>query len=87
MLSVLLELQNAIEQRLNNNEVDGITQTAYFYNGQVVPSIMIDNVREMGNYVQIDVAIASDYYCKYRERRIYENMNSSDSANVHDRDF
>ena len=80
-------LQNAIEQRLNNNEVDGITQTAYFYNGQVVPSIMIDNVREMGNYVQIDVAIASDYYCKYRERRIYENMNSSDSANVHDRDF
>ena len=80
-------LQNAIEQRLNNNEVDGITQTAYFYNGQVVPSIMIDNVREMGNYVQVDVAIASDYYCKYRERRIYENMNASNTADVHDHDF
>lgn len=80
-------LQNAIEQRLNNNEIDGITQTAHFYNGQVFPAIMVDNVREMGNYVQIDIAIASDYYCKYRERRIYESMNSSDFATVHDRDF
>ena len=80
-------MQNAIEQRLNNNEIDGITQTAYFYNGQVFPAIMVDNVREMGNYVQVDVAIASDYYCKYRERRIYENMASGNSSSIYDRDF
>jgi hypothetical protein len=80
-------LQNALEQRLNNNELDGITQTAYFYNGQIFPAIMVDNVREMGNYVQIDIAIASDYYCKYRERRIYESLSSSNSSNIYDRDF
>ena len=80
-------LQNAIEQRLNNNEIDGITQAAHFYNGQVFPAIMVDNIREMGNYVQVDVAIASDYYCKYRERRIYENMASGNSSSIYDRDF
>ncbi len=80
-------LQNAIEQRLNNNEVEGITQTAFFYNGQVFPSIMVDNIRDLGNYIQINVAIASEYYCKYRERRIYENMNSSVCQKINDRDF
>ena len=80
-------LQNAIEQRLNNNEIDGITQAAHFYNGQVFPAIMVDNIREMGNYVQVDVAIASDYYCKYRERRIYENIASGNSSSIYDRDF
>lgn len=80
-------LQNAIEQRLNNNELEGITQTIFFYNGQAYPSIMIDNVKDLGNYVQIDVAIASEFYCKYRERRIYNNMNQSSSTKPHDKDF
>lgn len=80
-------LQNAIEQRLNNNELEGITQTIFFYNGQAYPSIIIDNVQDLGNYVQIDVAIASEFYCKYRERRIYNNMNQSISTKPHDKDF
>jgi len=85
--SIVGIIQNAIEQRLNNNEIEGITQMAFFYNGQVYPSIMIDNVQDLGNYVQIDMAIASDFYCKYRERRIYNNMNQSGSIKLHDKDF
>lgn len=85
--SIIGILQNAIEQRLNNNEVEGITQTAYFYNGQVYPSIMVDNVQDLGNYVQIDIAIASEYYCKYRERRIYNNMNQTGIIKPKDKDF
>lgn len=85
--SIIGILQNAIEQRLNNNEVEGITQTIFFYNGQAYPSIMIDNVQDLGNYVQIDVAIASEFYCKYRERRIYNNMNQSTAIRPKDKDF
>lgn len=85
--SIIGILQNAIEQRLNNNEVEGITQTAFFYNGQVYPSIMVDNVQDLGTYVQIDVAIASEYYCKYRERRIYNNMNQTGIIKPMDKEF
>ena len=85
--SVIGMLQNAIEQRLNNNEVEGITQTAFFYNGQVYPSIMVDNVQDLGTYVQIDIAIASEFYCRYRERRIYNNMNQTGVSKPKDKDF
>lgn len=80
-------LQNAIEQRLNNNEIEGITQSAFFYNGQTYPSIMVDNVRDVGSYIQVDLAIASEYYCKYRERRIYNNMAQSNSGRPQDKYF
>lgn len=85
--SIIGILQNAIEQRLNNNEVEGITQTDYFYNGQVYPSIMVDNVQDLGNYIQIDIAISSEYYCKYRERRIYNNMNQTGIIKPKDKEF
>lgn len=80
-------LQNSIEQKLNNRELDGITQTAYFYNGQVYPSLMVDNVRDLGAYVQIDIAIASEYYCKYREARIYNQMDQAETVRPCDREF
>ena len=80
-------LQNRIEQRLNNNELNGITQRSYFYNGQVFPSIIVDAVQDLGRYAQIDIALASDYYCRYREQRIFENLNRPDSSSFHDRDF
>lgn len=85
--STLGILQNAIEQRLNNHEVEGITQTVFFYNGQAYPSIMVDNVLNLGNFIQIDIAIASEYYCKYREQRIYNNMNQTGIIKPMDKDF
>ncbi len=80
-------LQNALEQRLNNNEVEGITQTHFLYKSQAYPSLMVDNIKDTGVYVQIDIAIASEYYCKYRERRIYNNMNRSGVIRPQDKDF
>ena len=85
--TILGVIQNTIEQRLNNGEIDGITQTHFFYRSQVYPSLMVDNVRDLGSYVQIDIAIASEQYLKYRERRIYNNMNQSSSTKSYDRDF
>lgn len=80
-------LQNAIEQKLNNNEFNGISQAVFFYNGQVYPAIMVDKVLDCGNMLQIDIAIASEYYCKYREQRIYNSMNSTSIGNMQDYDF
>lgn len=85
--TILGVIQNTIEQRLNNGEIDGITQTHFFYRSQVYPSLMVDNVRDLGSYVQIDIAIASEQYLKYRERRIYNNMNQSSTTKSYDRDF
>ena len=84
---VLGILQNSIEQKLNNNEFNGITQAVFFYNGRAYPSIMVDKVLDCGNMIQIDIAVASEYYCKYREMRIYNNMNGSGPGNNHDKDF
>lgn len=80
-------LQNVLEQKLNNNEFNGITQTVFFYNGQAYPSIMIDNVRNLGNMLQIDVVIVSGHYCRYRERRIHEQLNKNLFDNPRDDDF
>jgi hypothetical protein len=85
--TILGVIQNTIEQRLNNGEIDGITQTHFFYRSQVYPSLMVDNVRDLGNYVQLDIAIASEQYLKYRERRIYNNMNTSGLNRPGDKDF
>lgn len=79
-------LQNAIENKLNNQEMDGITQSYFFYNGQIYPSLLIDNVKDLGQYVQVDIAIASDYYCAYRSRRI-QNMMQTGNIAIKDRDF
>ena len=48
---------------------------------------MVDNVQDLGNYIQIDIAIASEYYCKYRERRIYNNMNQTGIIKPKDKEF
>lgn len=80
-------LQNVLEQKLNNNEFNGISQTVFFYNGQAYPSIMIDNVRNLGNMLQIDVVIVSGHYCRYRERRIHEQLNKNLFDNPRDDDF
>lgn len=87
MFNLMGILQNTIEQKLNNHELDGIQQTTYFYNGQAYPSLMVDNVRDLGNYVQIDVAVASEYYCKYRENRLYNSVSQPGSGRPQDRDF
>ena len=48
---------------------------------------MVDKVLDCGNMLQIDIAIASEYYCKYREQRIYNSLNTSNTGIVHDKEF
>lgn len=80
-------LQNVLEQKLNNNEFYGISQNVHFHNGQAYPSIMVDNVRDLGNMLQIDIAIVSGNYCRYREQRMYNRMNSNLFDNTRDDEF
>lgn len=80
-------LQNAIEQKLNNNELPGISQAVFFYKGQAFPALMVNNLIDCGGFIQIDMAVASEYYCRYREQRLYNNMNQTNGINPSDYDF
>lgn len=80
-------LQNAIEQKLNSHALPGINQAVFFYNGQAYPALMVDMVHDLGNFIQIDIAVASENYCKYREQRLYNSINPSSGQNPQDRDF
>ena len=80
-------LQTAIEQKLNNHELDGISQKHFYHKGMSYPIMMIDSVRELGSYVQIDIAIVNERYCYYREQRIYNQLEQNNSNNPYDKDF
>ena len=80
-------LQNSFEQKLNNYELPGLSQSVFFYNGQAYPALMIDAVQDFGNFIQINMAVASEYYCQYREHRLYQNTISSNNSKPHDKDF
>lgn len=80
-------LQTALEQKLNNNEIEGIRQNYFFYRSQAYPSIMVDNVQDCGSHIQIDMAITSEQYCQFRERRTYHRISSGTGQGPADRDF
>lgn len=80
-------LQNTLERRLNNNELMGISQTAIFHNGVAYPLIMIDNVLDMGRYIQLDLAITNANYLRYRKNRLYNSMDAGNCTTPHDRNF
>ena len=77
-------LQVAIEQRLNTQSIPGITQSVFFYNGKTYPTIMVHEINNSGQFIQVDIAIANEYYCKYREERVFINTTEND---VDDTDF
>jgi len=80
-------IQNVLERRLNGHELMGINQTTTFYNGMAYPAIMVDNVQDLGRYIQIDIAITNDNYLRYRTNRLYCNVNDSNTSNPYDRNF
>lgn len=80
-------IQSVLERRLNSHELIGINQTTTFYNGMAYPAIMVDNVQDLGRYIQIDVAITNESYLRYRTTRLYSNMNDSNAFNPYDRNF
>lgn len=81
-------LQTTITQRLESNSFEGITQSRFLYNSASYPSILVDNVIDTGSFVQVDIAIASEAYCRHRKQRIYNAINSGNGhTNSSDKDF
>lgn len=84
---VLEILQDTISKKLNNSEMVGISQACYFYNGQALPSIMIDSARDLGNFIQVDIVITCDAYCQYRLQRLQSSISNITASKPRDRDF
>ena len=84
---ILEILQNTISQKLNNSEMVGISQACYFYNGQALPSIMIDSARDLGNFIQVDIVITCDAYCLHRINRLQSSISNATASKPRDRDF
>lgn len=81
-------LQTTITQTLESNSFEGITQSRFLYNSASYPSILVDNVIDTGSFIQVDIAIASEAYCRHRKQRIYNAINSGNvHSNVSDKDF
>lgn len=80
-------LQDILERKLNHHEINGITQTTFFYNGMAHPAIMIDNVLDLGRFVQIDLAVTNETYLQNRAVRIFNSMEEDRATSFRDRDF
>lgn len=82
-------MQIRIAQRLTSTEFAGITQTTYIYDGQAFPILCIDDVLDVGSYIQVDVAWANEAYCNLvRNRKLanFENQRPM-NQNIKDKDF
>lgn len=82
-------LQLRIAQKLTALEFAGITQTKYIYNGKAYPILCIDEVKDNGTFVQIDIAWACENYCNLlatREQAKLQNLQPKET-NCNDRDF
>lgn len=80
-------LEKIIEEKLDDREMDGFPPS-FIHNGISYPSIMVHNVRDAGNYVQVDIVITSEEYLKYRKQRMYRRMMQQQKQTVmQDKDF
>lgn len=82
-------LQTRIRQKLSAFEFAGIAQTNYIYKGIAYPILCVDDVRDTGIHVQIDMAWASERYCSLLDSREYARMQHLQPPinNFHDKDF
>ena len=82
-------LQTRMTQKLSSNEIAGLSQTTYIYEGQAFPLLCIDEVVDIGNYIQIDLAWASESYCRLiqdRKLAYFEGQRVS-NLSIKDKDF
>lgn len=80
-------LEKIVEEKLDDREMDGFPPS-FIYNGISYPSIMVHNVRDAGDYVQIDIVITSEEYLKHRTQRMYRRMMKQQKQTVmQDKDF
>lgn len=80
-------LQTRITQKILANELS-LSQKNFIYDGKAYPILIIDSVSNRGNYVEVDIAWASNRYCemlKLRHLALLEN--NSAITNFKDGDF
>lgn len=81
-------LQQRINQKLENFEFEGITQTKHIWNGFNYPIIKLHSVKDTGSYIQIELVFTSDKYLELMNAR--KNLIANEPYNkneFYDKDF
>ena len=77
-------LSNKIIQKLRADEFNHLPEPFYPYEGRSYPIIMIDNIIDVGAYINIDVVICNKEYCEHlRHKAAAVNL----SISTNDKDF
>lgn len=77
-------LNNRIYQKLRSDEFNHLSETFYLYEGRSYPIIMIDNIIDVGAYINIDVVVSNKDYCEHlRNKAAAVNL----SISTDDKDF
>lgn len=77
-------LSNRIYQKLRSDEFNHLSETFYLYEGRSYPIIMIDNIIDVGAYINIDVVVCNKDYCEHlRNKAVATNL----SIGSNDNDF
>ncbi len=58
-------LNVCICQKLNAGEFTELSTSAYIYEGRSYPIIIVDNIVDVGAYINIDVVICNEAYCEH----------------------
>lgn len=67
-------LQNRIEQRLDESELNGITKKINVVNGQAFYILQIESISESGKLVIVNLAWATDAFCQRTFNRLTNNF-------------
>lgn len=82
-------IQTRISQKLSAQEFSGIIQSTFIYNGRAYSLLYVDDVQDVGAYIQIDMAWVNDNYCNHLQNKAYIQQQNQKPVNVNmnDRDF
>lgn len=81
-------LQKEVIEALDNFRFEGIRQTKFILNGNVFPILNVDSVKDVGNYIQLELVWANEDYVDLIETRknlLTEKLNEETS--LYDTDF
>lgn len=77
-------LSNKIAQKIRADEFNHLSETFYLYEGRSYPIIMIDNIIDVGAYINLDVVVCNKEYCEHlRNKSAAVNL----SVSTDDKDF
>lgn len=82
-------LQRRIVQKLQAGEFTGITQSMYYYEGNFYPILFIEDIQDIGTYLQINVAFVNESYCKnyVLKQQLNKQIQQYQNTDISDKDF